>query len=154
MTISDLGAIGELIGSLAVLLTLIYLAIQVRHSRELLERQERLGLGQAYQAKFSSRIELEKLVIELAEVSVRVQKGEYDQLSEVERFKIRQLHSLWADWWDNNIYQASLGFRSAESFTIPIETIEMIFGAWEISGVKPSPRVVEWLRQQKAEKSI
>ena len=75
MTISDLGAIGELIGSFAVLLTLIYLAIQVRHSRELLERQERLGLGQAYQAKFSSRIELEKLVIELAEVSVRVHKG-------------------------------------------------------------------------------
>ena len=45
MTISDLGAIGELVGSFAVLLTLVYLAIQVRYSRELLERQERLGLG-------------------------------------------------------------------------------------------------------------
>ena len=150
MTISDLGAIGELVGSFAVLLTLVYLAIQVRHSRELLERQERLGLGPAYQAKFSSRIELEKLVIELAELSVRVQRGEYEQLNEVEEFRIRQLHSLWADWWD----QASLGFRSAESFTIPIETIEMIFETWEASGVKPSARVIDWFLQKKSEAGI
>jgi hypothetical protein len=154
MTLSDLGAIGEFVSSIAVVVTLVYLAIQIRHSRELLERQERLGLGQAYQAKTNSRIELEKLVIELAETSVRVQNGEYDQLTDVDKFKIRQLHSLWADWWDNNIYQASLGFRSAESFNVTIETVEMIFKRWEVTGVKPSPRVREWFLRKKREGGI
>lgn len=37
MTIIELGALGELLGAIAVVLTLIYLSIQVRHSRELLE---------------------------------------------------------------------------------------------------------------------
>ena len=34
-----LGNVGEFLGSIAVLVTLIYLAVQVRHSRELLERE-------------------------------------------------------------------------------------------------------------------
>lgn len=37
MTIIELGALGEFLGAIAVVLTLIYLSVQVRHSRELLE---------------------------------------------------------------------------------------------------------------------
>ncbi len=33
MNIMELGAIGELVGGLAVLVTLVYLAVQVRHTR-------------------------------------------------------------------------------------------------------------------------
>lgn len=39
MTILELGALGEFLGALAVVATLIYLSIQVRHSRGLLEAQ-------------------------------------------------------------------------------------------------------------------
>ena len=38
-----LGNLGEFIGSVAVLATLIYLAVQVRQSKELLERNEKIG---------------------------------------------------------------------------------------------------------------
>ena len=41
MTLTELGALGELIGAIAVVVTLVYLSIQVRHSRELLEAQRR-----------------------------------------------------------------------------------------------------------------
>ena len=34
MSIQDWGAVGELIGSLAVLISLVYLAVQVRHVRK------------------------------------------------------------------------------------------------------------------------
>lgn len=64
MTIAELGALGEFIGSIAVLLTLVYLALQIRHSKELLERHEKISLSQIYQARVDSRRELEKLVIE------------------------------------------------------------------------------------------
>ena len=38
-------AVGELISAFAVLATLIYLAVQVRHSKELLERSEKIALS-------------------------------------------------------------------------------------------------------------
>ncbi len=39
MNILELGAIGELVGGVAVLVTLIYLAVQIRHAREQLKYQ-------------------------------------------------------------------------------------------------------------------
>lgn len=44
-----IGAIGELIGALAVVLTLVYLAVQVRHSKQLLERNEKIAFSQVHQ---------------------------------------------------------------------------------------------------------
>ena len=38
-TVQDLGALGELLGSIAVLLTLVYLAVQTRATRNAMELQ-------------------------------------------------------------------------------------------------------------------
>lgn len=151
MTLSDLGSIGEFVSSIVVLLTLFYLAVQVRHSRQLLERNEKLALGQAFQARVDSRRDLEKLVIELSDLVVRVGKDEFEQLTESEQLKVRQLNPLWADWWDNNIYQASLGFESTLDLNVDLGTFERVLERWQATGIKPSERVLEWYAQRKRE---
>ena len=48
MTIQDLGALGELIGSVAVLATLVYLALQTRRTRIATEAQGTMNALTAY----------------------------------------------------------------------------------------------------------
>ena len=45
MTISELGAVGEFVGSIAVLITLVYLAIQVRQTKNQIEANTNAILG-------------------------------------------------------------------------------------------------------------
>lgn len=49
-----LGSYGEFIGAIAVVATLIYLTIQVRHSSSLLDENRRIGLSQVHQERSSS----------------------------------------------------------------------------------------------------
>jgi len=44
MSITELGALGEFVGSLAVLATLVYLAIQVRQSKAMLMENRKISL--------------------------------------------------------------------------------------------------------------
>ena len=46
-----MGNVGEFVGSFAVLVTLIYLSLQVRHSRELMEENRKIALSQVYQTR-------------------------------------------------------------------------------------------------------
>ena len=57
MGIQDLGAIGEFISSLVVLITLGYLAVQVRHGKSLLEENRRLAQSQVFQTRVGFRME-------------------------------------------------------------------------------------------------
>lgn len=58
-------------------------------------------MGQAFQSRVDSRRELEKLVIDMSDIIVKMQDGKFSELSASDKIKIRQLHSLWSDWWDN-----------------------------------------------------
>ena len=50
MSISELGSLGELISSIVVLITLIYLAVQVRSTKK-------IAMGYAYQNRVAFRID-------------------------------------------------------------------------------------------------
>jgi len=86
MSIQDLGAIGELLGAIAVLGTLIYLSLQVRQTRLDMSRSGRLGVVEAH-ARWRSAI-YENLAV--AELLDRDNKGE--PLSDAERIQIEMLH--------------------------------------------------------------
>jgi hypothetical protein len=60
MNIQDLGALGELISSIAVLITLVYVAIQLRETRMALA-------AQAYQARTDSQ---QDVLVRVAESEV------------------------------------------------------------------------------------
>ena len=74
MGIQDLGAIGEFVSSLVVLITLGYLAVQVRHGKSLLEENRRLAQSQVFQTRVGFRMEnhLRQAEPHLAALAVKV----------------------------------------------------------------------------------
>jgi len=62
MTWDAVGAVAELIGTIAVLATLAYLALQVRHGRQLLEESRTLTLCQVYQNRTDTRMENQRFI--------------------------------------------------------------------------------------------
>src|SRR5258705_10479846 len=51
MTIEQLGALGELVSAIAVVVTLWYLAVQIRQNTHAMEEGRRLALAQTYQVR-------------------------------------------------------------------------------------------------------
>jgi hypothetical protein len=89
MTLQDWGAIGELVGGIAVIATLIYLAMQTRQAR-------RTALAQAPQwisDGFRDWISAPRDNTELAELLIRANHS-WGELSPVEQFKA---HCWWGD---------------------------------------------------------
>ena len=112
-----IGAIGELAGGVAVIATLIYLAIQVKHSKALLERNESIALSQMYQARADARMNvvLAQAQSEKAELisSVMGRPDLVDQLEGEDREIVRQFMIATIVHQDNILYQASLGLLNA-----------------------------------------
>ena len=51
MTIIELGALGEFVGAIGVIATLVYLAAQIRQNTRSMEDGKRLALAQTYQMR-------------------------------------------------------------------------------------------------------
>ena len=51
MSIMELGALGEFVGAIAVVVTLAYLAVQIRQNTRAMEESRRLALAQTYQVR-------------------------------------------------------------------------------------------------------
>lgn len=62
MTIAELGSIGEFVGSLAVLATLIYLAIQVRHARSEARRTAQVARAHGVRQNWLNRAQNPELL--------------------------------------------------------------------------------------------
>ncbi len=123
-----LGSYGEFFGAIAVIATLIYLSIQVRHSRSLLDENRRIGLSQVHQERSSSINNildratekdllsiLTKTGLSVVNAGIETKWNEIDQLSEEEK----HLLSLWYCQLLNHIddvqYQDSLGLLNEQS---------------------------------------
>ena len=93
-----LGAIGEVVGALAVVLTLAYLAVQIRQNT----KSVRSG---ALDNSITTISAARQAVFESAEVSDIYHRGlqSHDNLDEVEllRFRLTMQNALWGIW---NIY--------------------------------------------------
>lgn len=158
MSIQDLGAIGELLGSLLVLITLIYLAVQVRHSRELLEENRKLSLSAAYQARTGFRITLAKdfaidenwLKVQRhlrggwKSQSVDVQIENFESLSDEEKIKLILWQETVAHSTDNALFQMELGLADENIQQIAWGTIRAQYPFWLHTGVQIPPRVQKW----------
>jgi len=62
MTIAELGSIGEFLGSIAVLATLVYLAIQVRHARSEARRTAQVVRNQGVRESWINRAQNPELL--------------------------------------------------------------------------------------------
>jgi hypothetical protein len=108
MSIQDLGSIGEFIGSMLILVTLVYLAIQSKY-------QQKLLVSQAYQARTDTIIGMLESTATNSSVAARTVKlRNGEELTEMELLQhgagvMAMLRSI-----ENGHFQYSIGVLSAE----------------------------------------
>ena len=102
-----LGNYGEFVGAIAVVATLVYLAIQVRHSREATVANNRLLRSQShYNALEACQRPLEIMLVSesLAEILVRCDKAPYE-VEESDWSRCVNYFVMQANGWEYTYYQ-------------------------------------------------
>ncbi len=144
-----LGNVGEFVGSIAVLITLIYLAVQVRQSKELLEKNERIAMSEVYQSRARTRIEYEALMVssdDLLEAfsEWRESGRNADALDVRTRRRLHHMGNMMAIRADNHLYQYELGLLDDAAARATTNLIEKTFHLWEELDCQIGDRVREW----------
>ena len=107
MTIQDIGAIGEFLGSIVIVVTLIYLAIQNKY-------QQKLLLSQSYQARNDSALTVIGWMFN-SDIAATFAKNSRDEgLTDVERIKWSGYQIGSYRSFENSYYQYELGILGVE----------------------------------------
>ena len=139
-----LGNYGEFMGSIAVLATLIYLAVQVRHSKELLETNQAISLSQVQQARADFGREQFLLLSDSTHLAsvVAADLG-------IDETTVR-LQAYWGGYLvhaDNMVYQYELGLVDDVTMAITTAMIHRNFDKWVALDLNPSQRARNWHQQ-------
>jgi hypothetical protein len=146
MTIMELGAIGELVGAIAVVATLVYLAIQIRQNTHSMEEGRRLALAQTYQMRADA---LQSMLVHAADsqhigplITKLTQQGypedvsALDRLSPDERGRFRQWQIAQQTHWDNMFFQYQQGYLDEEYYQDSFrERVARLAPTWKALGI-------------------
>ncbi len=126
MTIIELGALGELLGAIGVMATLVYLAAQIRQNTRSMDDGKRLALAQTYQMRAdalqSMLVEaansehIGPILVKLTERGYPEDVGALDTLDTEERGRFRQWQIAQQTHWDNLFFQYQQGFLDEEYY--------------------------------------
>ncbi len=149
LTIQDLGALGELLGSVAVLVTLVYLAFQTR--------QNTMAIGAQLDA---ARINAVQNLNLTAATSSELQEALNGDRNEPPTIEQARLHHFWFarlfqfQWsWIQfsrglmpTLSEAAMAFAVTSYFN----DFRMVEGWWEARKVGFRPEFVEWVEEQRS----
>lgn len=126
MTLQDWGDLGQVIGALAVVVTLIYLAKQIGQNTHAMDEARKLALAQTYQVRSDALQEMlvhaadseyiGPIIIKLTELGYPMDVSALDKLSEVERGRFRLWQIAQLTHWDNMYYQFEQGYLDIEYY--------------------------------------
>jgi hypothetical protein len=150
MTITELGALGEFVGAIGVIATLVYLAVQVRQNTRSLEVAQRLALSQTYQMRADA---LQGMVVDAASscigaIIVKLTQAGYpedisslDSLTAEERGRFRLWQIAQQTHWDNMHFQYQQGFLDQEYYRDAFaERVERLWPTWQALGLTSGRR--------------
>ena len=132
MTLSDLGSIGEFISSIGVIVTLIYLAIQLRQNTEVMRESQRIARVDAMTSKneLIERSSAQAAINpEILEIRLRAKKEGVRGLSELETARLMSWEAARAMRLESQFFQWENGlldddyydqFRTAISNSAPL----------------------------------
>ena len=152
MTIEELGALGEFLGSIVVLITLVYLAVQVRQNTRSMNASRKLALAQTYQMRSDA---LQMMLVQAADsrhigpIIAKLTGAGYpedtralEQLSKEERGRFRLWQIAQQTHWDNMFFQYQQGFIDEEyyqdSFRERVGRLAPTWKALNVSGGRAS----------------
>lgn len=120
-----IGAIAELAGAIGVILSLAYLAMQIRQNTGQMERTTRAARGAAYQDALVNYQSYLTPVAENGELAEIFRKGlqDFDELSEVERFRFMWILGGFVTNMDNIFYQHQDGLISDERWKVTLNSL-------------------------------
>jgi len=150
MTILELGALGEFLGSIAVLATLVYLSMQIRHNTRSMDESKKLALAQTYQMRSDA---LQTMLVQAADsehigpiISKLTDAGYPEEiaalqhLSKVERQRFRLWQIAQETHWDNMFFQYQQGFIDEEyyrdSFRKRVKRLAPTWKALNVAGAR------------------
>ena len=136
MTLQDLGSIGSFLAAIATLITLIYLAIQIRQNSESVKS----AAAQSVLESLNEAIQSAAATPQLSRV-VALGQSDYDQLSEDER----QQFLIWLFGWFRIIEQAHHNY-----FLGHLEPRIWKGYAKHIESVMQAPAVRRWWKLRKS----
>jgi len=150
MTILELGALGEFLGSIAVLATLVYLSMQIRQNTRSMDESKKLALAQTYQMRSDA---LQSMLVQAADsehigpiISKLTDDGypediaALQHLSKVERQRFRLWQIAQETHWDNMFFQYQQGFIDEEyyrdSFRKRVKRLAPTWKALNVAGAR------------------
>jgi hypothetical protein len=126
MTLQDWGSIGEMVGAIGVVVTLIYLTKQIRLNTLAMDEARKLALAQTYQMRSdalqamlvhaSDSQHIGPVIIKLTELGYPEDVAALDQLSSEERRRFRLWQIAQQTHWDNMYFQYQHGYLDEESY--------------------------------------
>ena len=119
------GAVGEVLGAIGVIVTLVYLAVQIRQNTRAMEESRKLALAQAYQLRAdglsdmmvdAANGEVGAILVKLTSLGYPEDLGALGQLSaeELGRFRVWQIAQQ--THWDNIFHQYQQGYLDPEYY--------------------------------------
>lgn len=151
MSFQDWGAIGEVIGALAVVATLIYLAKQIRMNTHAMDESRKLALAQTYQMR-SDALQamlvqaadsdyIGPIIIKLTEFGYPENVSALDALSDAERRRFRMWQIAQQTHWDNMHYQYQQGYLDKEYYEDAFkERVVRLAPTWKALGISGGRR--------------
>ena len=112
MTLDQLASIGEFMGGIAVVISLVYLAIQIRSNTE----TERTSTYQSIVSDFGALNNTMASTPELSHLFVQAMEN-YHQLSSDQKSRISQLFFQCFRYFENMFYQHKKGYLDDEVWT-------------------------------------
>lgn len=150
MSIVELGALGEFVGSIAVLATLIYLSVQLRQNTLSMQEAKKLAIAQTYQMRSDALQDMlvhaadgnhiGAIIIKLTQAGYPEDIGALNRLTIDERGRFRQWQIAQQTHWDNMYYQYQQGFLEEEYYQDAFrERVRRLAPTWQalrLTGVR------------------
>ena len=142
----ELGALGELLGSVAVLVTLVYLSVQVRQSTRTMNESKKLALAQTYQMRSDAlqmmlvhaadSEHIGPIITKLTGAGYPEDLGALEHLSKEERGRFRQWQIAQQTHWDNMFFQYQQGFIDEEYYRDSFrERVRRLAPTWKMLNI-------------------
>ena len=142
MTLQDWGDLGQVIGALAVVVTLIYLAKQIGQNTHAMDEARKLALAQTYQVRSDALQEMlvhaadseyiGPIIIKLTELGYPTDVSALAKLDDVERGRFRLWQIAQLTHWDNMYYQFEQGYLDNEYYEdVFIERVARLAPTWK-----------------------
>lgn len=146
MTLMELGALGEFLGAIGVIASLVYLSIQIRQNTRSMTDGRKAALAQTYQMRADAlqamlveaadSNHLGPIIVKLTELGYPEDVTALESLTNLERGRFRMWQIAQQTHWDNMFYQYQQGFLDPEYYGDAFrERVARLAPTWEALGI-------------------